>query len=132
MTAADALLRGRVKAEGLMVDAGELRGPDVKGPLGSDGTYSPTPGALKYAGKAKMQTTDTMGHPEHAAERVVMRTRFELHLPMSVAAAAVDDVWTMTASVLDPELVGRRFRVASLLHKSFMTARRITVEELQS
>lgn len=115
-----------------MVDAGELRGPDVKGPLNADRTYSPTPGPLKYAGKAKMQTTDTMGDPKQAAERVVMRTRFELHLPMSAPTAAVDDVWTMTASALDPELVGRRFRVASLLHKSFMTARRITVEEVQS
>lgn len=104
----------------------------MKGPLGADGHYPVTPGPLKYAGKAKMQTTDTMGEPAHAAERVVMRTRFELHLPMSAPAAAVDDIWTMTASVLDPELSGRRWRVASLIHKSFMTARRLAVEEVQS
>lgn len=132
MSAGDALLAGRDLAEELMIDAGELRGPDVKGPLGPDRTYTPTPGPLKYTGKAKMQTTDTIGDPKSAAERVVMRTRFELHLPMSAPAAAVDDVWTMTSSVLDPELAGRRFRVVSLLHKSFMTARRITVEEVQS
>lgn len=116
-----------------MIDAGELRGPDVLGPLNPQtGKYDVQPGPLKYAGKAKVQTTDTIGDAKEAEERIVMRTRFEVHLPMSAPAAAVDDVWRPTASVLDPELVGRRFRVVSLLHKSFMTARRITIEEVQS
>lgn len=133
MTAEDVLLRGRERAEELMVDAGELRGADTKGP--PDGTTmrpSVTPGALKYAGVAKVQTTDTIGNASQAAERVVMRTRFEVHLPMSAPTAEVDDVWTCTASELDPQLVGRRFRVVSLVHKSLMTARRLAVEELQS
>jgi hypothetical protein len=133
MSASETVEAGREAAEELMVDAGELRGPDVKGPLNqSTGQYPITPGALKYSGKAKLQTTDTIGNKGDAAERVVMTTRFELHLPMSAPAAAVDDVWTMTSSELDPELVGRRFRVASLVHKSFMTARRLAVEEVQS
>lgn len=133
MTATGALLRGRAKAEKLMVDAGELRGPDVRGALDpATNEYSVTPGPLKYSGKAKLQTTDTIGNRADAIERVVMTTRFELHLPMSAAAAAVDDVWTSTSAELDPELVGRRFRVASLVHKSFMTARRLAVEEVQS
>lgn len=133
MSASEAIEAGREAAEELMVDAGELRGPDVKGTLNTTtGKYPVTPGTLKYAGAAKIQTTDTIGDPKQAAERIVMRTRFELDLPMSAPAAAVDDVWTHTASELDPELVGRRFRIVSLLHKSFMTARRITVEELQS
>lgn len=133
MSATDALLAGRDAAEELMIDAGELRGADVKGaPNQTTGKPSVTPGALKYAGKAKIQTTDTIGNPAEAVERVVMRTRFELHLPMAAPAAAVDDVWTCTASELDPQLVGKRFRVVSLIHKSMMTARRIAVEELQS
>lgn len=116
-----------------MVDAGELRGPDVLGALDPvTGKYAVQPGPLKYAGKAKIQTTDTIGDAKQAAERIVMRTRFEVDLPMSAPAAAVDDVWRPTASVLDPELVGRRFRVVSLLHKSYMTARRLTIEEVQS
>lgn len=133
MSAADAIQAGREAAEELFVDTGELRGPDVKGALDPvTGQYPVTPGALKYTGPAKVQTTDTIGNANDAAERVVMRTRFELHLPMSAPAAAVDDVWTHTSSELDPELVGRRFRVASLIHKSFMTARRLAVEEIQS
>lgn len=128
-----ALPEMRRLAEELMIDAGELRGPDVKGPLNpTTGQYPMTPGELKYAGKAKVQTTDTIGNKGDAAERVVMTTRFELHLPMDAPAAEVDDIWTHTSSVLDPQLVGRRFRVASLVHKSFMTARRLAVEEVQS
>lgn len=133
MTVVDVLLRGRQRAEEQMVDTLELRGPDVKGPLDEDtGQYPVTPGALKYAGPGKVQTTDTMGNAADAAERVVMVTRFAAHLPMAAPAAAVDDVISVTASQLDAELVGRRFRVASLIHKSLMTARRLAVEEVQS
>jgi hypothetical protein len=133
MSASEALEAGREAAEDLMVDAGELRGPDVQGTLDPDtGLYPVTPGALKYAGKAKSQTTDAIGHATEAGDRIVMETRFEVHLPMSAPQAAVDDVWTWTASQHDPQLVGKRFRVASLVQKSFMTARRLAVEETQS
>lgn len=116
-----------------MIDTGELRGPDAKGPLNmTTRKYPTTPGSLKYSGAAKVQTTDTIGNAKDAAERLIMTTRFEVHLPMSAPAAAVDDVWTCTSSELDPQLVGRRFRVVSLVHKSFMTARRLAVEEIQS
>lgn len=116
-----------------MIDTAELRGADVKGPLNTTTRkYSVTPGALKYSGAVKVQSTDTMGRPHDAAERIVMRTRFEVHLPMTADVAAVDDVITVTSSKLDPQLVGRRFRVVSLIHKSDMTARRLAVEEVQS
>lgn len=116
-----------------MIDACELRGPDIKGPLNpTTRQYPVTPGALRYSGMAKVQTTDTIGNANDAAERVVMRTRFEVHLPMSAPAAEVDDVIAITASELDPQLTGRRFRVVSLVHKTFMTARRLAVEEVQS
>lgn len=134
MSASEAIEAGRDAAEELMEnDAGELRARDVRGALDPvTRKYAYTPGALKYSGAAKIQTTDTIGNKGDAAERVIMTTRFELHLPMSAPAAAVDDVWTHTSSELDPQLVGRRFRVASLIHKSFMTARRVAVEEVQS
>lgn len=113
-------------------ELGELRAPDVRGPRNPDGTYPTQPGELKYAGPGKVQTTDTMGDPADAGERLAMVTRFEVHLPMSAPAAAVDDVWTPTASAGDSELVGKRFRIASLVHKSYATARRLAVEEVQS
>lgn len=116
-----------------MVDACELRGADVRGARDpATNQYVMTPGPLRYAGRCKVQTTDTIGRGAAAGERVVMVTRFEVHLPVSAAAAKVGDVVTITASVNDPQLVGRRFRVASLVHKSFPTARRLAVEEVQS
>jgi hypothetical protein len=42
----------------------------------------------------------------------------------------VDDTVTITAAVLDAQLVGRVFRVVELFHKSFATAQRVRVEEV--
>jgi hypothetical protein len=126
------LARGQARAEALMVDVGELRGPDVRVLNETTGQYAYTPGPLKYAGKGKAQTTDAIGNDADAGDRAVMVTRFEIHLPITAAAAAVDDVWTFTACVNDPQLVGRRFRVTSLMHKTHPTARRLSVEETQS
>jgi len=48
--------------------------------------------------------------------------------PVSAGPLAVDDVVTITASVLDPQLVGTVFRVVELFHKSMATAQRTRVE----
>lgn len=126
----------RQQAESLMRDAGELRGPDVNGSLNeASGQYTKVPGALKYAGKAKVQTTDAIGNDADAGDRVMVQTRFRVDIPVSASAAAVDDIFTVTAVdpvTGDPELVGCRFRVASLVHKTYLTARRLAVEEVQS
>ena len=113
-------------------EEGELRGPGTRVLDEDTGQYVDTPGPLKYAGVGKVQTTDTIGRATDAGDRVVMVTRFEVHLPISAAQAAVDDVWTQTASAHDAQLVGKQFRVASLVQKSYMTARRLAVEEVQS
>lgn len=126
------LARGRGRAEALMVDTGELRGPDTKVLNEATGQYAVTPGALKYAGKGKVQTTDAIGNAANAGDRAIMVTRYEVHLPISAATAVVDDVWSVTSAPNDSELVGRRFRVTSLMHKTHPTARRIAVEETQS
>jgi hypothetical protein len=126
------LLRGRALAESLMVDTCELHAPDTRVLNETTAQYDITPGVLKYSGPGKAQTTDTIGQGRETGDREIAVTRFEVHLPMSAAQAAVDDVITVTVSVLDPQLVGKRFRVASLVHKTYMTARRLAVEELQS
>jgi hypothetical protein len=123
---------GRSLAQALMADSVELRAPNIRVLNETTGQYEETPGALKYSGAGKVQTTDTIGQGREAGDREIAVTRFEVHLPMSAAQAAVDDVITVTVSVLDPQLVGKRFRVASLVHKTYMTARRLAVEELQS
>lgn len=121
-------------AESLMLDTGELRGPDVRGALNeSTQQYTYTPGALKYSGKCKIQLrVSATGASPVAGDRAMAVLRYEVHLPMSTAAAAVDDWFKVTASVSDPELVGRRFRVAALVHKTHMSARRLICEEVQN
>jgi hypothetical protein len=51
---------------------------------------------------------------------------------MAVTGIASDDLVTITASLLDADLVGRTFRVRELGHKSHMTARRVQLEEVTS
>lgn len=127
-----ALPEMRRLAEELMVDAGELRGPGTRVLDEDTGQYVDTPGPLKYSGKAKIQTSNTLGNDAEAGDRLMMTSRFRVDLPVAAPPAAVDDIFTVTASAHDPELVGRKFRVASLIHKSFLTARRLSVEEVQS
>ena len=45
-------------------------------------------------------------------------------------AVRVGDVATITAAALDAQLVGKRFRVVGLAHKTFLTARRLQVQEV--
>jgi hypothetical protein len=58
----------------------------------------------------------------------VQNTR--LDLPVDAGPLLVGDSVTITASVLDEQLVGRVFRVVELFHKSFATAQRVRVEEV--
>lgn len=117
-----------------MRDACRLNGPDVKGPLDeASGQYTPVAGTLRYAGRCKVQLrVSATGSEPVAGDRALTVLRYELHLPMTAAAAVVDDVVTITAAASDPELVGRRFRVAALVHKTDLTARRLIVEEVQT
>lgn len=113
-------------------EEGELRGPDTRVLDEDSGQYTYTPGSLKYAGIGKVQSTDAIGNDADAGDRAIMVTRAEVHLPIAAPIAAVDDVWTQTASLVDPQMVGRRFRIASKEPKSLATVRRLAAEETQS
>jgi hypothetical protein len=128
------LARGRRAAARRRRDACTLNGPDVKGPIDeATGQYAPVAGPLKYAGPCRVQLrVSATGSEPVAGDRAITVLRYELHLPMTAAAAVVDDVVVITAAASDPELVGRRFRVAALVHKTELTARRLIVEEVQT
>jgi len=122
--------RGRAAAERLMVDACEIREPATVGEMDpATGLRPETPGALMYSGKCKVQTFEAHESTPESGEHVFTVQRTQVHLPATVEVA-VDQIITVTASVLDPNLVGRRFRVAAFLHKSFATANRVQVEEV--
>ena len=73
-----------------------------------------------------------MARPQNVGEALVYQLLIDVQVPMSVTGLAVGDVVTVTASALDPDLVGRHFWVKDLAHKTHMTARRLGCEEVTS
>lgn len=134
----EALDAGRAAAEARMVDSCTIKRKTGSG-------INPTTGAREdtfstvYSGKCEVQLRDSLGVEATAGDRELIVVRFVLKIPMAATSPdgstyqpAVSDIATLTASSLDPALLGRNFRVRELFHKTFATARRLVVEEAQS
>lgn len=93
------------------------------------GALTPIYGQTVYAGRCRMQLRGLTGQSPDVGEQRVDLLRGELQLPIAVVGLAVDDQVTIESS-LDPDLVGRVFRLADLMHKTHATARRVPVEEV--
>ncbi|GLZ62873.1 DUF6093 family protein [Micromonospora sp. NBRC 107095] len=125
------LASGRRAIERLMVDQCVVR-------RDAGTTYDPetgyaTPNTTEvYAGKCRVQQQTASAGQRDVGEATVLLLRLEVQVPMSVVGIRVDDVVEVTASVHDPDLPGRRFRVRELAHKTHATARRFGVEEVTS
>lgn len=123
----------RTEAEGRMVDACTITRAGA-----GDTTFDPNTGLYTnaadssiYTGKCEVQVSDGLSAQTTAAGgQVVTDLRVTVKVPMSVENIAVDDVVTITASLLDPDLVGKKYRVIGTFAKSFATARRLQVEEV--
>ncbi len=130
MYATSAVMRGRAAAERLMIDTcdilrrtGETTDPDT-------GDVVPVY-AQVYTGKCRVQQADVLGQTDDLGEDAIVRVRHTLQLPMSVVGVEIDDEAQITASPLDPDLLGRTWLVRGLAHKTHATARRIHIEERQ-
>lgn len=85
-------------------------------------TYlSPNP----YSGPCRVQQHQATADQQDAGQDYLLMLRLEVQLPMSVTGLQVGDEITMTASVNDPDLPGRVFKIHDLAHKSEATARRV-------
>ena len=84
-----------------------------------------------YAGKCRVMSWAVATTSPNVGQQRTDLLRMDLHVPMSVAGVAVNDVATITAS-RDPDLVGKRLRIDNLAHKTDATARRFPVEEITS
>lgn len=131
MSAADAVAEGRTQAELLMFDSCTV---DRPGPVVTDpdsGVAAPSLTRI-YEGKCKVQQTIAQSSNPTAGGHsfTVQSTRWDT--PVSAGPFAVNDVVTMTGAVLDPQLVGRVYRVVELFHKSGATAQRVRVEEVSA
>ena len=129
--------RGRAAAERLMVASCEIRKPSTFGELAPDTGLRPeTPGALVYGpgvaphfGRCKVQTYEAHESTPDSGGHQYSVQRYSVHIP-AAAEVDVDDMVTITAAALDPNLVGRRYRIAGYLHKTFATANRLQVDEV--
>lgn len=130
MSALSVALRGRRRAESLMVDACVIREPSTFGAMDpGTGQRTETVGAVVYEGRCKIQTYEAHESTPASGQHVWSVQRYSVHLPATVEVA-VDCMVTVTASVLDANMVGRRYRVAGDLHKSMATANRLVVDEV--
>ncbi len=117
-----------------MVDACTVTRPGAAGTFDPDtGTYTNPTGTAVYSGPCEVQVSDglTTQNPEAGGQELTI-TRLTVKVPVSVVGVRVDDVVTVTASLLDPDLVGRVFKVTAGHAKSFLTARRLQVVEVSS
>lgn len=126
------LLESRADAESLMLDTctiGTLGAP-VTDPV-TDVVTTPLESSL-YTGKAKVQGLDPQeGNPEAGGATLTVQ-RYRVDIPVGSYAPKIGHVVEITAARLDPNLVGRRYRVVALLHKTMATAYRLGVEEVSS
>jgi hypothetical protein len=131
MSAVSATQRGRVAAEALMVDAVTVQHKTGESTDQETGVVTPVYSTV-YTGKAKVQQSSPATNPTDVGEAAVFVGQMTLHLPVTTAtaAAAPDDLVTVTACLLDASLVGKTFRLRGPAHKSYLTARRFPMVEV--
>lgn len=129
MTAQTATLQGRIAAERNMVDACTIQHRTGSTSDPETAVVTPTYSTL-YAGKCRVQQKIPVAKPATVGEAALWLERLELQVPTAVTGISSNDLVTITASQLDPDLVGRTFHARELGHKTHMTARRFQIEEV--
>lgn len=129
MSATGATLAGRRAAEGLMTDTCTItRGGGGRVFDPAAGEYVTTPGEELYRGRCRVRPRDNADQVVEAGGQNVSLFPYVLSVPVSAVAFAVDDLVTVTASRLDPALVGITLRVRQVNVGSQVTARRLGCE----
>lgn len=102
--------------------------------VGPGGVITPTL-TVVYSGKCRVvvRTRERLGGSwMDVGEELRVVSRLELQVPISAPEPVEGDKVTLTASVYDPQLVGKVYAVRDIMHKSFLTSRRITITETSS
>ena len=89
-----------------------------------------TPGPVVYAGPCRIAEPTAQERAPEVAEAQWSTLRKVLHLPLTAEGVAVDHVVTVDGAALDPQLVGRTYRVLAPAASSQVTARRFPVLEV--
>lgn len=88
-----------------------------------------------YSGKCRVvvRTRERLGGSwVDVGEEMRVVSRLELQVPISAPEAAEGDRVTITASAFDSQLVAKKYTVRDIMHKSYLTSRRITITETSS
>jgi hypothetical protein len=83
-------------------------------------------------GKCKVQTFTNRELLKNGGEYEFVIQRYEVQVPVAATGIQTNDEVVVTASLFDPDLPGRMYRIVGLMNKSLGTARRMGVEEMPS
>lgn len=126
MSASSATMRGRRKAESLMIDSclverstGEVTDP-VTGVV-SEGWETVYTGVCKVQGRQAQAASPVAGGHAFTVEQLM------IHLPVN-AQSRLDDRVTIVTASMDPDLVGATFRLTELARGTYRTSDRWNVE----
>lgn len=123
------LLRGRAAAEQIMVDACTITRLATSTTDPETGHVTQTRTTV-YSGQCRISINSKNARPQDIGEDTLFIFRVQLQIPIAATGVIPDDVATITASVYDPELVGKAFVVRELAHGTHITSRRLMVEEV--
>jgi hypothetical protein len=133
MSAGTALLRGRQLVERLMVETCTVVRKTGQ-TVGAGGVITPITTTV-YTGKCRIvvRTRERLGGSyTDVGEELRVLSRLELQVPISAPELLEADKVTITAATYDPQLVGKLYTVRDVMHKSYLTSRRVTITELSS
>ncbi len=131
MSATSVTLRGRAFAEARMLDTGAVTRPGTPTVNQDVGSTTPTSTAV-YTGKCRIRQAVVMDRPLESgqAQRYVQHSI--LSLPIAAPALKTDDIFTLTASALTANLIGRTWHVRGLSGDTDATAARYEIAEVTS
>lgn len=130
MSAAAAVLQGRILAESLMLDTCTIKRASGETTIDPDTGLPTTTWATVYSGRCKIQSEAVVTLTPKSGDHVYTVDRWMLHLPVSATGIKVGDRVSITASALDAANIGRVFHISGLFHKTLATAQRLPVEEV--
>ena len=129
MSATSATLRGRAAAEALQVDTCTITRIVSTTTDPDTGVVTPTYSTI-YTGKCRLKLPVAVARPLKVGEAQEFTQHPILSLPALTTGVQVDDILTVTASLLMPSLVGRVFHIRAVPGQSHMTAARFEVMEI--
>jgi hypothetical protein len=130
MSLRSAVLAGRRAAMRTMLDTATVRAVAGVATDPLTGAVTPTYSAALYTGRCKVQSSGLQAATSEAAGHMFTVQDYRVDFPVGSFVPVIGLVVTIDVATLDPNLVGRVFRVTSLLHKSQATAYRLGVEQV--